>query len=71
MRGDGVQVLVVGAGIAGLAAAGMLRDWVPRSRSPTVTRGHPRKAPGSTCRASRLEGDFAVASAVRPIDGLG
>jgi len=56
MRGDGVRVLVVGAGIAGLAAARTLRGWgapveiVERAPAPT-TEGAGIYLPGNAARA--------------------
>ena len=53
MRGDDVRVLVVGAGIAGLAAARTLRDWGAALKVVDRHPDHPRKAPGSTCRETQ------------------
>jgi 2-polyprenyl-6-methoxyphenol hydroxylase-like FAD-dependent oxidoreductase len=56
MRGDGVRVLIVGAGIAGLAAARTLRGWggaveiVERAPAPT-TEGTGIYLPGNAVRA--------------------
>ena len=56
MRGDGVRILIVGAGIAGLAAARTLRKWggaveiVERAAVPT-TEGTGIYLPGNAVRA--------------------
>jgi 2-polyprenyl-6-methoxyphenol hydroxylase-like FAD-dependent oxidoreductase len=56
MRGDGVRVLIVGAGIAGLAAARTLRGWgavdevVDRAAAP-VSEGAGVYLPGNAVRA--------------------
>ena len=56
MRGDGVRILIVGAGIAGLAAARTLRGWggaveiVERAPAPT-TEGTGIYLPGNAVRA--------------------
>jgi FAD-dependent urate hydroxylase len=61
MLGAGVRVLVVGAGIAGLAAACTLRDWGAAVEIVEASWIHPAKAPGSTC----------LANAVRALDTVG
>ena len=54
MNGDGVRVLVVGAGIAGLAAGGRWPAGVRRSRSSNAPPAPRRpRAPGFTCPAMR------------------
>ena len=56
MRGDGIRILIVGAGIAGLAAARTLRGWggaveiVERAPAPT-TEGTGIYLPGNAIRA--------------------
>ena len=61
MRGDGVRVLIVGAGIAGLATARLLRDWgaavemIERTSAP---------APSGT-------GIYLLGNAVRALDAVG
>jgi 2-polyprenyl-6-methoxyphenol hydroxylase-like FAD-dependent oxidoreductase len=71
MRGDGVRVLIVGAGIAGVAAARMLRGWgaaveiVERAAAP-MTEGTGIYLPGNAVRAltglglGRQVAEFAV-----------
>ena len=68
MRGDGVRVLIVGAGITGVAAARTLRGWgaaVERAAAP-MTEGTGIYLPGNAARAltglglGRQVAEFAV-----------
>lgn len=61
MRGDGMRVLVVGAGIAGLAAARTLHDW--GAATEVVER-----SPASTADGT---GIYLPGNAVRALDRLG
>jgi 2-polyprenyl-6-methoxyphenol hydroxylase-like FAD-dependent oxidoreductase len=61
MRGDGVEVLVVGAGIAGLAAARTLRQW---GASVEIA----ERAPASGVLGA---GIYLPGNAVRALDALG
>ena len=61
MRGADVRVLIVGAGIAGLAAARCVRDWGAAVEIVERTPGPATEAPGYT-----LPGN-----AVRALDAIG
>jgi 2-polyprenyl-6-methoxyphenol hydroxylase-like FAD-dependent oxidoreductase len=61
MRGDGVRVLVVGAGIAGLAAARTLRGWGAAVEAI-------ERAPGPVSEGT---GIYLPGNAVRALDSLG
>ena len=73
MRGTGVRVLIVGAGIAGLAAARALRDWgasidiVERTPGP-ATSGTGIYLPGNAPQSGTVISDNTIdrtASVVR------